>query len=348
MSNYKKNIWLLSAYSADSHSAWADWLVSTYPQFDWKRLELPGRHFRWRIRGNPISWLNRLPSEKPDLIIATSMVDIATIKGLHPRLATVPVYYYFHENQFVYPCSEEQFASVDPQMVQLYGALSAQRLLFNSAFNQQSFLDGVDALLANMPDEVPKDIRHRLQVKCEVLPVPVLPIKPDEKDKKLILWNHRWEYDKGPELFSEAMISLAEKGVDFKLALLGARHNKPSEPLEKLRERLGSRIVADAKVKHEEYKRLVSKAAIVVSTALHEFQGLSMLEAVSAGVIPLAPDALCYPEQYSGTYLYPAGDKAAVVSRLTQWLTVELPPVVDVSNWYASSLSEQWDEIINS
>ena len=334
---------------ADSHNAWVNWLISNHLQFEWCLISLPGRYFRWRIRGNPLSWLDRIPAEIPDLIVATSMVDIATIKGLHPHLAGVPVYYYFHENQFVYPCSENQSSSVDPQMVQLYGALTAQRLLFNSVFNQQSFLDGVDALLAKMPDEVPEDIRQRLQIKCEVLPVPVLPIKPNEKDKKLILWNHRWEYDKGPDLFSEAMISLAEKGVDFKLALLGARHNnKPSGPLEKLRERLGSRIVVDAKVNHEEYTRLVSKAAIVVSTALHEFQGLSMLEAVSAGVIPLAPDALCYPEQYSAAYLYPAGDKTAIVSRLTQWLTVELPPAVDVSDWYASSLSEQWDKIINS
>ena len=81
-----KSVWLLSAYKADSHGAWADWLVSTFPEIRWFRLELPGRFFQWRIRGNPLSWLDSLPAEIPDLILATSMVDVATIRGLHPRL----------------------------------------------------------------------------------------------------------------------------------------------------------------------------------------------------------------------------------------------------------------------
>lgn len=343
-----KNIWLLSAYKTDSHRAWANWLTSNFSEFDWHKRELPGRFFRWRIRGNPLSWLDKLPTEKPDLIIATSMVDIATIKGLHPRLATVPVYYYFHENQFAYPCSKKQVSSIDPQMVQLYGALAAQRLLFNSSFNQQSFLDGVEKLLDTMPDEVPDDVRLRLESKCEILPVPVTPVVPGEKDNKLILWNHRWEYDKNPDLFSEAMLSLAQNGVDFRLALLGSRHTKPSEPLEKLRAKLSKRIIADGKVDGEQYKVLVGQAGIVVSTSLHEFQGLAMLEAASAAVIPLAPDALCYQEQYSADYLYPVGDKVALVSRLTQWLTVKLPPVVDVSGWYGTALKDRWAEIFNS
>jgi hypothetical protein len=143
----KTKIWLLSAYRADSHAAWADWLVSNHFSIEWHRLELPGRHFRWRIRGNPLSWLDALPQQTPDLIIATSMVDLATLKGLHPRLANVPAYYYFHENQFAYPVSEQQVQSIEPQMVQLYGALTADRLLFNSAFNRDSFLDGVKSLL---------------------------------------------------------------------------------------------------------------------------------------------------------------------------------------------------------
>jgi len=343
----KKNIWLLSAYMADSHASWVNWLISNNPQFDWDLLALPGRFFRWRIRGNPLSWLDKLPAGIPDLIIATSMVDITTIKGLHPRLANVPVYYYFHENQFAYPCSEGQFSSIDPQMVQLYGALTAQRLLFNSNYNQQSFFDGVDELIAGMPDEIPHDVSLRLREKSEILPVPVTPIKSGKKDNRLILWNHRWEYDKNPDLFAEAMLALAENGVEFRLALLGARHHKPLSALEKLRDKLGSHIVADGKVDEEEYKQIVGKAGIIVSTSLHEFQGLSMLEAASAGVIPLAPDALCYPELYADEYLYPAGDKEAIVSRLTQWLAVQLPPAVDVSSWHSNYLSERWSEVIN-
>jgi hypothetical protein len=86
--------WLLSAYRAGSHAAWADWLLASQGQWRWQRLERPGRFFAWRIRGNPLSWLDQLPASVPDLIVATSMVDLATLKGLFPRLARAPVIYF--------------------------------------------------------------------------------------------------------------------------------------------------------------------------------------------------------------------------------------------------------------
>lgn len=343
----KPDVWLLSAYSADSHTAWADWLVKNFPEIQWQRLELPGRHFRWRIRGNPLSWLDKLPDNKPDLIIATSMVDLATIKGLHPRLAGVPAYYYFHENQFAYPVSEHQANSIEPQMVQLYGALAAQKVLFNSNYNRDTFLDGVDTLLQKMPDAVPDGIRQKLQNKCEIYAVAFEPISPAlEKDKKLIVWNHRWEYDKAPDLFASAMLELAERGIDFRLALLGSRPSKTPSALALLRQKLGDRIIADDKVDINTYRQLLGKASIVVSTSLHEFQGLSIMEAASAGARPIVPDNLCYPDQYSEQYRYPVGNQKELVKRLDQWLANKLPPVTDVSAWYTSSLYNDWHGLL--
>jgi len=117
-----KRILLLSAYRSDSHAAWVTWLTR-HLDVDWRVLELPGRYFRWRIRGNPLSWREELTELfadwKPDHILATSMVDVATLRGLLPALASVPLTYYFHENQFSYPVGKEQHSSVDPQMVQL-------------------------------------------------------------------------------------------------------------------------------------------------------------------------------------------------------------------------------------
>ena len=91
--DHRKRILLLSAYRADSHAAWADWLTSTFDAFDWRLLELPGRHFRWRIRGNPISWLDELATTEAEAVIATSMVDLATLRGLQPHLAALPTLY---------------------------------------------------------------------------------------------------------------------------------------------------------------------------------------------------------------------------------------------------------------
>jgi glycosyltransferase involved in cell wall biosynthesis len=340
----RPKILLLSAYRSGSHAAWADWLTGSLGTFDWRIHELPGRYFRWRIRGNPISWLDELPPETPDAVIATSMVDLATLRGLHPHLARAPTLYYFHENQFAYPLGEQQASSVDPQMVQLYGALAADRLAFNSAYNRDSFLDGVDGLLRRMPDHVPAGIVERLAARAEVLPVPIHPVPPGpERDRRLILWNHRWEYDKAPERFVDALLELDARGVEFRLALLGARPRQAPEALARLRERLGARIVADGRLSREQYEAVLGRAGIVVSTALHEFQGLAMLEAASAGARPLVPDALSYPEQYPGRYRYRPGDGLALAERLQEWLEVGLPPALNVSAWSVDALGPAWE-----
>ena len=342
-------IWLLSAYRADSHAAWADWLVQTQSQFVWQRLELPGRHFAWRIRGNPLSWLDLLPDEVPDLIVATSMVDLATFKGLNPRVAMVPSLYYFHENQFAYPDTGRQVRTLEPKMVQLYGALAASRLVFNSDFNRETFFDGISALLADMPDAVPDGVTDRLSRKSALCPVAIDPIAPSaghDPDPPLVLWNHRWEHDKLPSLFADAMLALAAEGVPFTLALLGRRPPGVPKSLARLRDALAPRIVADGMLPRGAYCDVLSRASIVVSTARHEFQGLSVLEAASAGARPLVPDALCYPELYATDYRYPAGDVEALVTRLRQWLTEGLPASVDVSPWCSTQLVPRWTNLL--
>jgi len=337
--------WLLSAYGAASHRAWAAWLRAAQPECGWHCLELPGRHFAWRIRGNPLSWLDSLPATTPDLIVATSMVDLATLKGLHPRLAHVPAIYYFHENQFAYPRKAGQVRTLEPQMVQLYGALAADRVLFNSRYNRDTFLDGVEDLLAQLPDAVPAGVRDRLERRSAVLPVPIEPVPAAaDRDPQLILWNHRWEYDKAPELFVRVLLDLAERGVRFRVALLGARPTPAPPALGALRTALGSRIVADGFLDRSAYRRLLGQAGIVVSTARHEFQGLAVLEAVSAGARPLVPDALCYPEQYPDGCRYPPGDADALAARLQRWLEGGLPPPVDVSAWFAGQLQAAWQQ----
>ncbi len=339
----RRTVWLLSAYRADSHAAWADWLQTHLTKIHWRILELPGRHFAWRIRGNPLSWLDRLPADKPDLILATSMVDLATLKGLHKRLANVPCWYYFHENQFAYPRSDRQTCTVEAQMVQLYGALAADRLLFNSEWNRNSFMQGTQDLLDRMPDQVPVGIIERLATKSDVLPVPVEPIpSTEERDLRLILWNHRWEYDKAPELFCRALQQLAARGCEFRLALLGKRGRRIPAPLAEIRQTLADHILIDDWLPAPSYRQWLARSSIAVSTSIHEFQGLGMLEAASAGARPLVPNHLCYPEQFAKQYRYPAGDVEALTQHLVDWLDGRLPEPANVDFWLAARVGDCW------
>lgn len=346
----RPTVWLLSAYRSASHAAWADWLSSSFTHINWHSLQLPGRHFRWRIRGNPLSWLDKLPKQQPDLILATSMVDLATLKGLHPRIASTPCIYYFHENQFAYPTSSQQHESIDPQMVQLYGAIAASKIVFNSAFNRDSFLSGVDQLLKKLPDQVPGNLPNKLAAKSHLLAVPIKPItriNSIKKNSKLILWNHRWEYDKHPQLFVDALCQLKEKNIDFQLALLGERAARQPVVLSTIEQQFSDRIIVNEKVEKTEYHKLLQQSSIVVSTAIHEFQGLSIMEAVSAGCTPVVPDNLCYPEQYAKDYRYTPLNVDALADKLIQFLDT-LPETPSVTDWYENNLYPAWQQLLNT
>lgn len=132
-STAQPRILLLSAYDAGSHQRWREQLVASQPDFDWEVLALPPRFFRWRIRGNALTWLQE-PALKAhyDLLVVTSMVDLASLKGFHPHLAGTPTILYMHENQFAYPDSGRQHSSAEPKIVNLYSAVAADKVLFNS------------------------------------------------------------------------------------------------------------------------------------------------------------------------------------------------------------------------
>ena len=142
------------------------------------------------------------------------------------------------------------------------------------------------------------------------------------------------------------MLALAGRGADFRLALLGWRHETTPAALARLREVLGDRIVADACLPTDEYRALLARAGIGVSTSKHEFQGISMLDAASAGCIPLVPDALVYPEIYPAEYRYPAGDQETLVARLEEWLAGHMPGPVDIDGWSAGRLEPAWRKVL--
>ena len=125
-------ILLLSAYDALSHRYWREGLVSQLDHIDWVVLSLPPRFFRFRVRGNPLSWVadqREVLEDDYDLVIATSLVDISTLRGLIPSLANTPLWVYCHENQFAYPPSADKRHEVqhelEAKMVFLYALMSA-------------------------------------------------------------------------------------------------------------------------------------------------------------------------------------------------------------------------------
>ena len=353
--NDAPKILVLSGYDAASHRRWREQLTTLLPEYEWQSLTLPARFFRWRIRGNPLSWLNEpVLREHWDLVIATSMVDLASLRGLHPRLTQIPCLLYMHENQFAFPLSGGQNASADPQMVNLYSAVSADCVVFNSGWNLDSFVDGVDSFLKKLPDRVPDGLIEELRRKSLVIPVPIedrlFMDRPAPMDRTCphLLWNHRWEYDKGPERLLRFLQVLDRRSVPFRLSLVGERFRKYPKAFDQIREEFGDQIEHWGFLEsRDDYDCLLRRADIVVSTALHDFQGLSMLEAMASGCMPLAPDRLAYRDYVPDLCRYASHEpdaerEAEAAADCLERLLEKQPSACPPEGWRASRLAEDY------
>lgn len=313
------NILLLSAYDAQSHRYWRECLVSAFACFEWTVLTLPPRYFNWRIRGNSLSWAyqqREVLERGYDLCIATSMVDLSALRGLVPVLGDYPTILYCHENQFAYPVTEQQYKSVEPQMLNLYSALAADKVVFNSTYNRNTFLQGVDALLAKLPDQVPKGIKALLADKSTVLPVPLsdnnfnqVNSRDDNPKVLSIVWNHRWEYDKAPERLFSALKIVVGSGVKIALSVVGQQFRSIPPVFNEMKTYFDAEYPESIKCwgfleQIESYHQLLNGTDVVISTALHDFQGLAVLEAAARGCRPVVPARLCYSEWFADEYLY--------------------------------------------
>lgn len=355
------NILLLSAYDAVSHQYWRRGLVSQFPEHQWTVLTLPARYFSWRIRGNSLSWAmseKETLNQSYDLLIATSMTDLSALKGMVPALAGVPTLVYCHENQFAYPESGREYGSVEPKILNLYTALAADHICFNTGFNRDTFLSGCRRLLKKLPDHVPTGVVEHIEQRASVLPVPLADelYRPGrtEPGALQLVWNHRWEFDKGPELLLKMAQGLIEARVDFRLHVVGQQFRQVPDAFAQLRS------LPDKFLGHwgymesaTAYRELLQQADVVLSTALHDFQGIAVLEAVAAGCIPAVPQRLAYPELFPAEYCYPVdGDETrALVSRLAELAQQKSaqallpPPTISDLSW--STLKPEYARLMN-
>ena len=350
MSSSAPDILLLSGYHAASHRYWCEQLIDGLPEFNWTQVALPDRHFHWRIRSNALSFAYQNPqitSRKFDLLVATSMVDVCNLRGLLPQLSQVPVVLYFHENQFAYPerisgpqqkqnSPERQQKSnlINAQLTTVYSALASDRLVFNSGHNKETFFKGARALFAKMPDGTPDDLLNHLPALSQVIPVPLSGDVSETSDRNScarykkshkrpveIVWNHRWEYDKQPQVFFAAIEKLIAEGYRLSVHVMGQSFREVPDCFTEFRKNHADFVATWSHQPVEEYRRVLAGADIVVSAALHDFQGLGMLEAIAAGCIPVAPQRMAYPEYMPQELLYqPDTDEELEVQALHQKL----------------------------
>ena len=303
-------ILLVEPFFTGSHKQWAESYQHS-SQHNVDILSMKGRHWKWRMHGGAIHLAEQYLKKKKnyDLILATDMLDVSIFMAItRKKLGQTPVAIYFHENQLTYPWSPtDQDVKLKRDnhyaFINISSALSANRLLFNSNYHLNSFFDNLPSFFKQFPDYNAFDSIDLLKSRAEVLPLGLElkqfdRYKCEEKESlPVILWNHRWEYDKNPTIFFELLFKLKENNIPFKLVVLGASFKKIPEIFIKAKTILKDEILHFGYCENfEEYCKWLWKADILPVTSNQDFFGGSVVEAIYCNTFPILPNRLAYPE----------------------------------------------------
>ncbi|MBU1432460.1 DUF3524 domain-containing protein [Myxococcota bacterium] len=313
----------LEPYYGGSHRRFLDgWRARSRHHI--QALTLPAHKWKWRMQTAAWIFAERIKAEglRPDVIFTTSLLNAAELSGLLRRQKiTAPIALYFHESQFSYPmraAERDGLRRIEGDdfrwgIINAASALASDRLIFNSRYHREGFFSAWRAGDQRMPDErLGAGRLAALRAGAEVIPVGLdldaldAHAAPRPAGPPIILWNHRWEFDKQPEVLFEALYRLKAEGVPFRLVVCGEAFRRHPPCFAEARRRLKAEILAFGYLpSRADYAGWLWRADIVVSTAIQEFQGLSVLEAMWAGCAPLLPARLSYPE------LLPEAQRAA-------------------------------------
>jgi glycosyltransferase involved in cell wall biosynthesis len=297
---------LLEPYDTGSHGAWLRGYAA-HSRHQIQPLTLSGQFWKWRMHGGAVTLAHRYLEEglEADLLVASDMLDLTTFLALtRQRTHALPAALYMHENQLTYPLPPGEKRDLHYGFINYASMLCARRVLFNSRFHLDAWFDELPRLLKHFPDHTELHTVAELRERSAVLPLGLDlagldALRPTcaRKGPPLIVWNHRWEYDKNPGEFLRALYVLAQRGVPFQVALLGETFvNVPSE-FEEARTRLGERIVQFGYAESRaEYVRWLWQGDVIVSTALHDFFGAAVVEGIYCGCWPVLANRLTYPQ----------------------------------------------------
>ncbi|MBN1457664.1 MAG: DUF3524 domain-containing protein [Sedimentisphaerales bacterium] len=297
------NILALEPYFGGSHEAFlAGWIDNSSHNFT--LLTLPANKWKWRMRSAAVDFadkLRQLENHNFDLFFASDMLNLAEFKGLcPPMLAGIPTVVYFHENQLTYPNQFESERDYQYVLTNTTSALAADAVWFNSAFHRDEFLDALKKFIKRMPGNELSNAAARIAAKSSIHPPGINP--PPLRGKRQlgpirILWAARWEHDKNPEDFFGAMKILKQKGIDFRLNVVGEQFRDSPDIFNTAKIDLANHIDRwGFQTDRNEYINALTESDVIVSTANHEFFGISIIEAIAAGAYPLLPKRLSYPQ----------------------------------------------------
>lgn len=298
----------IEPYYGGSHQVWIDGYRRHSTHYI-DLLSMPAQFWKWRMQGGAVT-MAKLFLEleyQPDLIVTSDMMDVSLFRAI--TRTNSPIALYFHENQLTYPQNQRQHHGWQYGFINYASALSADKLFFNSQFHHDNFFKELPRMLKHFADYNELQTINELRTKASILSLGLDLQRYDTFREKynneipIILWNHRWEADKNPTAFFQALLKLAEENIDFQVIIAGENFRQNPTEFEQAREALGERVLHYGFVESfAEYAHLLWQADYIVSTSYQDFFGIAVAEAIYCGCIPLLANRLNYPHLIPETH----------------------------------------------
>lgn len=132
----------------------------------------------------------------------------------------------------------------------------------------------------------------------EAIKISKTKIAPVEKRKNIIIFSHRFDIEKRPNVFMSLMEELWEKRKDFKVIITTSRKKFRSNSKKMIRQLNNSKFPFEIKenLSKSQYYQELAKAKVFVSTTIEENFGYCLLEAIIFGCAPVVPNNFAHPE----------------------------------------------------
>ncbi|NXA72734.1 GTDC1 protein, partial [Thryothorus ludovicianus] len=167
------SVLLIEPFYGGSHKQLMD-LLQEELQEDCVLCTLPAKKWHWKARTSALYFMQTVPaSPNYRILFASSVLNLAELAALRPDLGKLKKVLYFHENQLAYPVQKCQERDFQYGYNQILSCLVADVVVFNSAFNMESFLKSIGKFMKLIPDHRPKDLERIIRQKCQVLYFPV-------------------------------------------------------------------------------------------------------------------------------------------------------------------------------
>ena len=347
----------LEPFFGGSHKDFAQGLVS-HSRHKIDLVTLPARFWKWRMRGAALYFAKKIPFPKDyHGLITTNLMSLSDLTSLW-RCSPLPSLVYFHENQLTYPLAPGERMDFQFGFTDITTALAADQVIFNSHTHFNAFFRELPDFLNLMPEYRPKWVIDEIRNKTDVLypgccfqtQERVIPAMTTTDLPPLIIWNHRWEFDKNPKDFFDALDAVLERGLNFRLALLGENFQMVPKEFIAAKERYQDRVVCYGyEASGEKYREWLLQGTIVISTANQENFGISVIEAIRYGCIPLLPDRLSYPEiipkAFHDDFLYQ--DQNELVEKLCFFILNYPKFRITCQNLSAAMSGFAWENLID-